>query len=187
MILVLGWFAVGLYLADHAYLSLRQTIRWPVYYSVNLVAALAFVVSSAALLSWQSVFINAFWAIVSILALVGVTLRVPATAGRVSVVVVGAMAVIALPVMIIDLHAGFEIAGWAGSALYCIAYFLLAQALIKRPRFLVLNAAAAILLIPIYWVQGNWPAVGMSVSWATVSVVGLARRQSVPAGGVPLQ
>ncbi|MHA7870809.1 MAG: CBU_0592 family membrane protein [Hyphococcus sp.] len=173
MFIALGWAAMLVYLISHAYMSWRVSYVRSRYYLLNLVGALGFVISSAAIASWQSVAVNTFWAAISLLSFLNITLErdSPLSAERITAPIF-LISFIGFVWSLGNHDLGFSILGWGGTLLYCFGYVLFTARAIRRKRFLVYNTLAAIFLIPIYIMQDNWPAFGMSVSWSAVSVYG---------------
>ena len=54
----LGWLATTAYLTGHFYLAIKPDFNRNIYYGLNLFGGVGFVISSAAIASWQSVIIN---------------------------------------------------------------------------------------------------------------------------------
>ncbi|MEO1242464.1 MAG: hypothetical protein AAFX54_11190 [Pseudomonadota bacterium] len=173
MFIALGWAAMTVYLIGHAYMSWSVSYLRSRYYLLNLIGALGFVVSSAAIASWQSVAVNAFWAAISLLSLLNITLErdSPLSAERITAPIF-LVAFIGVAWSLINRDLGFSILGWGGTLLYCFGYVLFTAKSIRRKRFLIYNTLAANFLIPVYILQDNWPAFGMSVAWSAVSTYG---------------
>ncbi len=174
MILALGWLAAALYVLAHAQLIVTGGKQRKRYFQLNLLGAALFVVSSAAMHSWQSVIVNLFWLLTSLLALGQREHLLTRNAGQI------ALACFAVGAGMLLLFGAYRNAwvpalGWIGVALYCSAYFALAERAISRRLFLQMNTIAPLLLIAVYDRQGNWPAVGVSVLWAALSAIGSLR------------
>ncbi len=174
MILALGWLATALYLIAHLQLIITRGTRREQYFQLNLLGAALFVVSSGALHSWQSVIINLFWLLTSLLALGKREHLLTRNGGRI------ALAGVAVGTGILLVLGAYRSAwvatlGWVGVGVYCAAYFALADRAISRRCFLQMNTIAPLLLIAVYHEQGNWPAVGLSVAWAVLSATGYLR------------
>jgi len=58
--IALGWLATTAYLIGHLYLAVKPDFQARIYYGLNLFGGVGFVISSAAIASWQSVIINIF-------------------------------------------------------------------------------------------------------------------------------
>lgn len=173
---VLGWFGAILYLLNHGYLAFQKGQESTLYYWLNLVAATALVVSSVALFSWQPVLTNAFWVGVSALALFRGSRQQAPSEGRFAagffVWPIGLALTAGLLVATSRHYLGMEIVGWAGTALFCAAYWMFATGTIERPRFLIYNAVAALALSPILFLDQNWPVFFLEIVWALTSIVG---------------
>lgn len=175
MILALGWVALVLYVGAHILLILTGKRYRRIYFAVNLVAAIGFVISAGGLSSWQSLAINVFWIVTSIFGLTGRTNILPSGGGKAVLLFYGATIAVLVGIVWIAPPLLADAAGWAGAALYCVAYFLLADEDLDRRGYLAMNIAAPLLLVPVYTAQGNWPAQWMSFIWAALSFAGLVR------------
>lgn len=169
----LGWASTAIYVTAQAYISWRPRYSPPLYYALNAFGAAGFIASSWAIASWQSVAINAFWLIVSLLSLFAIEQGRASALSRWWVMApLFAFAAASLFTFFTDQMRGYAMFGWTGSALYCVSYGLFAYSIITRPRFLAYNAAAAVLLLPIYAIQDNWPGFALSIIWALISASG---------------
>lgn len=172
----LGWVATASYLIGHVYLALKPDYIARLYYGLNLIGAVGFIISSGAISSWQSVIINIFWAVISIAALRGAS-RLP-TFPLSRWVLLGPTflaAVISGFIFIIEKNLGANILGWAGTLLYILGYYLFASESVKKWQFLVYNTIAALILLPVYYIDGNWPAFALSAIWSLISIFGLIK------------
>lgn len=171
----LGWASTLVYVAAQVYISWKQGYSAPFYYKLNALGAAGFIASSAAIASWQSVAVNVFWLVVSVL-----SLTQSRTLGRARFSRWWVMAPLVLFCLASlfwltrDQQLSFAMLGWSGSLLYCASYGLFAYQVIGRMRFLGYNCAAAVFLVPIYALQANWPALALSVVWAIISASGCA-------------
>ncbi|MFK7885942.1 MAG: hypothetical protein AB8G16_03675 [Gammaproteobacteria bacterium] len=173
---ILGWFGAGLYLLNHAYLALKKGHESALYYWLNLIAAVALVVSSAAIYSWQPVITNAFWVVVSALAL----LRAPREATQRTMMIreswvvwpIAAALSVGAAVALGRFYLGLSIIGWGGTVLFSTAYLMFATGAIARPRFLIYNAIAAFALAPILFLDANWPVFALEIVWGITSLAG---------------
>ncbi len=171
----LGYAGTILYLANHAYVSLHPSYRENWYFSANLIAALAVVASSLALMSMQAVATNAFWAIISILRLFGKT---PTLA--ISVPTLGWQTLLATGVCLIigwwlDAAIAIAVAAWCSVLLFATAYFLFASGQLAKRHYLIANFVAAIVIMPQLWVDANYPVLLLEFAWAVISAVGAVR------------
>lgn len=175
----LGWFGAGLYLLNHAWLAINHGHESRRYYLLNMIAAAVLVLSSAYLSSWQPVLTNAFWVGVSALALLhwpnktsfgGSWLR-----ERVLIWPIGVALVAGCLVAIAQPYPGASIVGWAGTALFSVAYLTFATGVIARRRFLAYNAVAAFSLVPILYLDVNYPVFFLEVVWGFISALGWLR------------
>lgn len=170
----LGWVATASYLIGHIYMSLQPEFKARIYYSLNLIGAVGFIISSGVISSWQSVIINVFWALISVAALRGASKLPFFPLSR--WVLLGPTFLAALIsgiIMVANTVLGANILGWAGTLLYIIGYYLFASETVKKWQFLIYNTIAALILLPVYYLDGNWPAFGLSVVWSVISLFGL--------------
>jgi hypothetical protein len=169
----LGWVATLVYIAAQAYISWVQGYKPQLYYKLNALGAAGFIVSSAAIASWQSVAVNVFWLLVSVLSLSQTRILKRARLSRWWVLApLFLFCLVSLFWLTKDRQLSFAMLGWAGSLLYCASYGLFAYHVIGRMRFLGYNCAAAVFLLPVYTLQTNWPAFALSVIWAIISASG---------------
>lgn len=171
--IALGWLATLIYVTAQAYISWKHGYSPQLYYKLNALGAAGFIASSAAIASWQSVAVNVFWLIVSVLSLIQNRALKRARLSRWWVMApLFLFCLVSLFWFTRDPQLSFAMLGWAGSLLYCASYGLFAYHVIGRMRFLGYNCAAAVFLLPIYALQANWPAFVLSVIWAMISASG---------------
>lgn len=170
----LGWLATASYLIGHIYLAVKPNYSHRIYYGLNLFGALGFVISSGVIQSWQSVVINIFWTYISFASLQGAGKlpNFPLSRWLLIGPVFIAAAVGGL-ICAVDVSLGASILGWAGTILYIFGYFLFATDSVKQWQFLSYNTIAALILLPIYGLDENWPAYALSVLWSIISLWGL--------------
>ncbi len=172
----LGWVGTTLYLGNHGYLSFHPDYKPKLYFALNFVAALALVISSSVISSWQAVATNAFWGVVSFIAIANISFSRRVSLSEIWIaapIAVGSITGMAYAV--VDYATGMTILGWAAGALFCAAYLLFTTGAIKRSRFLIYNIIAAMSLMPILYLQGNWPVFALEAAWIAVSLFGWTR------------
>ncbi|MEL6860512.1 MAG: hypothetical protein AAGL11_01640 [Pseudomonadota bacterium] len=178
---IAGWIAFALYLAAHAYLSLLKAINRPIYFSLNVAAAVLLTVSSGAIASWQAVLINVFWGLVSYAGLTNnpfLDTYVPRYWRTLApVALLFASGLIASP---IDHALTLTLLGWAGVWLFCGSYLLFTAQKISRAAYLWASLAAYALLLPIYYVQTHWPSFTLGLAWSVITVIGLIEEYRRP-------
>lgn len=176
MLLTLGWIATSLYLLAQAYVSFIDKWRRDAYYSVNIIAALFLTISSVALQSWQAVFVNTFWMIVSILSLKRrVYFRTFPNRIEWSLGVTILLILVSVFGLFTSTLFAAEILGWGGTFLFCGAYLSFATRRISRLYFLLLNALASLILLPSYFYDLNWPSFMLNIVWIAISLMGYWR------------
>lgn len=175
---ILGWTGTVLYLGAYVYVTWGRRPRVWSYYGTNLLAALLVCVSSVTFGTWQTVAINGFWALVSLMALFGRNvvrdqLRLPVLSRLLTAV----LTVLCLVAGVVWLLEGFRVAaallGWGSTTAFCIGYLLFAAQGIQRRTFLAYNLYAALVLLPQLFLDGNWPVVGLETVWGLISLGGL--------------
>lgn len=179
MVVLLGWFGSILYLVNHAYISVVKNWQPSIYYMGNLFAALALVVSSLIIVSYQAVVINGFWAIISVLLIIKIDLAKVPLSKRIFYLGFALF-------LIYSAYIGFEqrfnsydfytSLGWSSSYVFCLSYLLFCSKKLKHINYLLLNFYAASALLPILWIQQNWPVFTLEVSWALISAYGAYKR-----------
>lgn len=170
----IAWLGTAAYLVGHIYLAFASKLNSSLYYGLNLFGAIGFIIGSSAIASWQSVFINIFWAYISLASLRG-PFKIPAIPiSRWWLIGPSFMAILIGGIILaFDYLYGANILGWSGTALYIFGYYLFASASVKKWQFLIYNSVAAIILLPIYGVDTNWPAFALSLVWSIISIFGL--------------
>ncbi|MEO0413001.1 MAG: hypothetical protein AAF221_14305 [Pseudomonadota bacterium] len=169
----LGWAATGVYILAQGYVSWQQAYDERLYYKLNAIGAAGLTVSSAAIASWQSVAVNIFWLVISITSLLKTQTQRQLTMSRWWVMApLLAFSASALVWIEADRAVTYAVLGWSGSLLYCASYALFTFHVIRRVRFLAYNCVAAVLLLPVYALQANWPAFALSIVWALISASG---------------
>lgn len=185
MFVIAGWAAFALYLLAHAYLSILKDINKPIYFSLNIAAAFLLAVSSLSISSWQAVLINVFWGLVSYGGLVNSTIlsRFVPRYWR-TLAPVAALTVAGGVASFIDMETALTLLGWAGVWLFCGSYLLFTATKIDRIAYLWASLVSYSLLLPIYYIQTNWPSFTLGIAWSAITIAGLMdtlmrRRQSV--------
>lgn len=176
MIAVLGWFGSVLYLINHAYISLIKDWKETWYYSGNLIAAVALVISSLFIASYQAVVINGFWAVISLLLLMKFDVTKLSFSKRIFYL---GLAFFAFAIVGVAYRNGatseqfYTVLAWSSSYAFCLSYFLFCAKKLSQISYLALNAYAASALLPLLLVQQNWPVFTLEVCWAVISVYGI--------------
>ena len=177
-----GYLGTLVYLANHAYISLSARHSDRVYFAANMIAALALVVTSAALHSWQSMVTNLFWAGVSLRRLCGGSIYLPSGLQAWT----RPIAAICLVLALAGLAIGFEVLlaslAWISVVLFAGVYLLFAADRLQKRQYLWLNVLAALLILPQLWLDTNYPVFLLESIWAILSFVGAVRmpRTSAP-------
>lgn len=170
----IGWIATAAYLTAHAYLAIKPNYIERIFYGLNFVGATGFIISSAAILSWQSVVINVFWAFISVAFLSSGSIMPKLTLSRWVIITPSFAIILASGVIsLYNLPLAVNTLGWAGTVLYVSGYFLFSTGTIRKWQYLFFNTIAALILLPVYHLDGNWPAYALSVAWSAISIVGL--------------
>lgn len=181
---LLGWVGTALYLANHALLAFGRIDRGPPYYAVNALAALMVAFSSAQIASWQAVWVNGFWTLVSAAGFIGVVWPRGRGPGLRALLVLCVVAgVLALVWHGIELAAFIRALGWAATILFCGAYLLFALGRLDSQAFLAANTFAAFGLVPVLALDQNWPVVTLELIWGVLSLVGWWRGRATSTGG----
>ncbi|GAA5131809.1 CBU_0592 family membrane protein [Thalassotalea piscium] len=175
IVAVLGWFGSILYLVNHGYISVNKEWKPNIYFTGNLIAALALVASSLLISSYQAVVINGFWALISILLIIKFDMSTIAFSKR--AFYLGLILILAWSAYIAYKHginslAFFTYLGWSSSYVFCLSYFLFCSKKLNRISYLLLNAFAASALLPILWRQENWPVFSLEICWVLISIYG---------------
>ena len=180
MFVLLGWIGTFIYLLNHGYISFKTNWKSSIYYGGNLVAALSLVVSSYVASSYQAVFINSFWAVVSVAILLNWPLKkVPA---NVRVFYSGLSLLVVLFAFNLIVNGTFDamILGWSSAYVFTFGYLLFCTKKIGLMPYLLLNAYAAIVLLPQLWLDNNWPVFALEIAWAGISLVGAYKHINEP-------
>ena len=168
---LIGWIGTALYLANHAAYSLSSRYPRPWYYGSNFVAAIGVACSSLMLASVQPVVINAFWALISILAL----LRFEKFPGVLKVRYFNAVAILlaiaALCFAPFNLYSAANILGWTSAFVFCGSYLLLASKRLSARIFQRNNMISALIILPNLYIDANWPTFLLEVCWAVLSAI----------------
>ncbi|MDO6427010.1 hypothetical protein Q4489_08310 [Thalassotalea sp. 1_MG-2023] len=180
MLVLIGWIGTVLYLINHAYISFVRHWKPNIYYGGNLLAAVVLVISSLAVSSYQAVFINAFWAMVSLAILRHWPInKIPASTrlfylGLFVFVSYFCYQYIASGVINIALL------GWSSAYAFTAGYLLFCCKKLNHLAYLLLNAYAAIVLLPQLWQDQNLPVFALEIAWAAISLVGAVKRVREP-------
>ncbi|RHW76174.1 hypothetical protein [Colwellia sp. RSH04] len=179
MSISLGWIGSLLYLIGHAYISMVKSWSPKIYYASNLIAALSLVISSLILFSYQAAVINSFWALISILLLKKIDIsKVPVSKRS---FYIGSVAIIGWCAFV-GYDSGWKstnfytVLGWSSSYAFCLSYFLFCSKKVTHIKYLLINIYAAGAIMPILWVQQNWPVFSLEVCWVAISAYGVYAR-----------
>ncbi|MEM9937814.1 MAG: hypothetical protein AAF768_03115 [Pseudomonadota bacterium] len=171
---IAGWISFGVYLWAHALVSIFRSDNRPFYYLLNIIAAVLLMVSSFAIASWQSVLINLFWGVVSYAGYSqSSTFKSYSPRPRLTIAPGVVLLLVGVVWSFISFEATLTILGWAGVWLFCGAYLLFASERITRRGYLWFSIISYALLLPIYYVQANWPSFTLGVFWTLITVFGL--------------
>jgi hypothetical protein len=173
---LIGWFGTLLYLVNHAYISLNKQWKKRVYYSGNAIAAVCLICSSYVAGSWQAVFINGFWAVISVALLCDANLRSITFSKNFFYVMVGAMLTYFLGEFALQQTLNLALLGWTSAFIFSACYLLFSTEKMLPRFYLCWNAFAAIALLPQLWLDQNWPVFSLEIAWAAISIYGAARR-----------
>lgn len=169
----LGGLGTVIYLASHAYLSVKTNCNRRVYYGGNFVAALMILMSSAVIGSWQAVAVNGFWAAVSALLFFGVgLLRINGLVFRFVLFLVSA-GVVAAWIRSGDL--GFGGLSWLSVLVFSLAYLFFCAGKITPGVYFLWSAYAALTMLPQLWLDQNLSVFALEIVWAGVSFFGAQR------------
>lgn len=177
---ILGWIGSLLYLANHAALSLVRPYPEKIYLGINLLAAMAVGIASLALASWQSVGVNAFWAVVSLQALSGQARTLAFLKEKPVRMIVGGCVLAGCLATFFSIQLGLEILGWSSVIGFGSAYFMFANNTISRGLYFLYNGCAAVLILPVLWTDGNWPVLALECCWAALSFGSYTRERLAP-------
>lgn len=178
---LLGWAGSLLYLANHAALSALRAYPERVYLLGNLVAAVLVGAASLALHSWQSVGVNLFWAAVSLQGLAGREVHARMLSERWFRRLTGLMVSGGVMAAAVSLRLSADLLGWASVAGFCGVYFLFANHEVGRPAYFLYNVLAALLILPVLWLDRNWPVFALEACWAVLSFGAFLKHRG-PAG-----
>ncbi|MBF7074066.1 hypothetical protein ISG33_11715 [Glaciecola sp. MH2013] len=177
----IGWAGTFLYLVNHAYISMMSNWKRTLYFGGNFLAATLLVVQSVYLASWQAVVINGFWMLVSICLLAGMSFDNIKIAAKHYYVVCVSLFVALISLSTLSLlstgswASTIQLFGWSSAFVFCSSYFLFSATRISSRAYLILNAYAAIALLPLLWEKQNWPVFALEVAWAAISIYGVAK------------
>ncbi len=169
MIAFLGWFGTTLYLINHAYLSFVPKWKKSIYYSANFIAALSLVVSSVYLHSWQAVAINVFWGVVSMLFLLKLRLReLPLSSGRFLLLLFGTI-LISIFAYLRAPEQIWNVVSWVAAVIFSLSYLMFSASKMKARYYQLANFLAAIMCLPVLWIQVNYAVFALEIIWALIS------------------
>ena len=170
MIVILGWGGTLLYLLNHAYLSFIPNWNKTIYYSVNLIAALALVVSSVVLNSWQAVAINMFWAVVSALMVFEFSLRNLPILSRRFFLLLSVLVIVFVFAYLSSSEDIWNLVSWIAAVIFCISYLMFTISKMNSKSYQIANFFAAIMCLPALWLQKNFAVFALEIVWALISI-----------------
>jgi len=176
MILILGWAGTIIYLLNHGYISLSTQWRPSIYYSGNLIAAVALVTTSLQHNSQQAVIINGFWALLSLALLCKLPVEKLPFNNRLFYLLLLCFVALIGYQSFYNTQQIMIILGWSSAFVFSGSYLLFSAGKMKQVHYLAFNAYAAVALLPQLWVDQNWPVFGLEVVWAIISLYGFVRR-----------
>lgn len=176
LVAVLGWFGTVLYLANHAYISLNAEWRQRVYYTGNLLAAVALVISSAFTQSWQAIVINGFWAVISFCLLRDVKFDHLSCGPRFFHSVMALFGVAIAGAFWADGGLGITVMGWSSAFAFSAVYLMFSAGRMLLRHYLLWNLYASTAMLPQLWLDANWPVFTLEVCWGIISLYGAVRR-----------
>ncbi|WP_299771444.1 hypothetical protein [uncultured Pseudoteredinibacter sp.] len=180
MIALIGWFGTVLYLANHAYLSISKAHSKPLYFGANALAAACLVFSSLALSSWQAVFNNFFWFVISALLLLQVDLKRLPVSPKVFYVLFSLLLIYLLVYLLRLQELNASILSWSSVLCFGMAYLLMSSQKISVLQYLYWNIYAAIAFLPQLWLDQNIAVFALELCWAAISIFGVCRRHLAP-------
>ena len=176
----IGWFGTIVYLLNHAYLSLISNWREKIYFSGNLIAAIALMVSAASLFSWQALCINGFWALISFLLLSGFDIKKTPVKTQWFYFALAFLWVYLLANTLKSDSLDISALGWTSTLAFCASYLLFTSGSMSIHVYLLWNTYAALALLPQLWIDTNWPNFGLEVAWAFISAYVFFRKRQEP-------
>ena len=169
---IVGWMGTFIYLINHAYLSFMSQSNRTIYYSLNLIAALSLVASSFYIASWQALFVNLFWALISL----AMVFKLPLEGFRFNKVwfygILSAVLLVFVAVSVWNLQINISILAWASVIVFSVAYLLFSTNVISQREYLLWNMYAAFTLLPELWRDDNYPVFFLEVVWGIISLYG---------------
>jgi len=176
MFLFIGWLGTFLYLVGHSYISFTHNWNKKVYYPLNLLAATCLIFISFYQNSWQAVVINSFWAIISILLLLGIDLKHFKFTVRQYNWLFFAFCINFIIQSTLKLEIDLTSLGWISAFVFSAVYLLFSATKMLPRYYLLWNIFAAISLLPQLWIDQNWPVFGLEIIWVIISSYGAVRR-----------
>lgn len=173
---IIGWIGTAVYLINHIYISVSPNWKRIVYFGGNLVAASLLVIQSAYLSSWQAVVINGFWMIISACLLAKIPFDSIKLTAPAYYKICTVFAILLLSYCLLsDLQVSIHVIGWSSAFVFCSSYFLFSANRLSSRAYLLLNACAAIALLPLLWINHNWPVFALEIAWASISIFGVIK------------
>lgn len=172
---LLGWAGTLIYLVNHGAYSLRSSYHRRLYLGANAVAALLVTISSVMIESWQSGAINAFWTVVSIQGLAGAHFRLRLFPPAWFDALLAGVLAISLAALALSTRLSADLLGWSSMLAFCGAYLMLANRVIGEVRYFAYNAIAAFIILPVLWLDNNWPIFALEACWTVLSLAALVR------------
>ena len=177
-IFFVGWAGTFLYLINHAYISFYKKYNKKNYFIINLIAALCLIFSSVIHESYQSIVINFFWAIISLLLILGFELSKIPVSKKLFYVMFCSLISILIFSFFLTSYINFSLLGWSSSLVFCFSYLLFCSNKFSLRSYFLCNGYAAIALLPQLWIDNNLPVFYLEIIWALISVYGFIFHQS---------
>ncbi|WCE28385.1 CBU_0592 family membrane protein [Vibrio sp. SCSIO 43137] len=173
---VIGWIGMAQYLVAFVLLSLNIIEKNRLYYLLNASGCLFLVIYSVSINSYQIAVINLVWIVVSVLACYN---RVPDLRlfdGRVFAgVVIGLLLGDVIAYYSNAHQLAIDILGWLSVWLYLAAYWLLLNQRMSLDYYRYVNVLAPIAILPILYMDQNWPNFTSNSIWLVVALAGIIK------------
>ncbi|MCU7891352.1 MAG: hypothetical protein KZQ78_06955 [Candidatus Thiodiazotropha sp. (ex Ustalcina ferruginea)] len=177
---LIGWLGTAIYLLNYAYISLLPVWRKWIFFGGNLIAALCLILSSTVIGSWQAVAVNGFWAMISLLLLIGIRIALPLLFIRLIWVMAGLFGFAIILACFKGIALTISLFGWSSVFIFCCGYLLFSAQHMAPRHYFILNTYAALALMPQLWLDNNWAVFWLEVIWASLSLLGVIQKTTQP-------
>lgn len=178
---IIGWIGAMMYLGAYFVYATNIMPSRRQYYFLNIIAAACVIAASLGKNSFQLIFINIFWILISIAGYRSLTVPPWFQAQKPARFINGSVIIAGLVTMAIgQIGLGADILAWGGALSFVLSYLVFAANRIGWLEFNIWNFMGASALVPQLYLAENWPGLTLEISWACIAAYSAATHRHTP-------